>query len=566
MPIGARVRRILVAAVAVGLGACGAFLFLRPRVEERLRARLEREARGVGLSATAGAIRLRPWLALELRDLVIQDANHVRIAVGQIVLRPRLSPAGLVGRAANVAVSPAAVELWAGLRLELQPSAWAVESGRHELRLHRVQRGEEMELSSTRDSGGLRVRARASGTRLSKLLQVLFRGCVVADLGTVDGEGQLEADAGAVRVELHARTRGFALASLAATAGPPCNGDVLGAPTDGEVEIEGVVRPQVGSLRFDRLRLVAGPAEATGTLAVEGGFSDPRITLDFEVGRLDLARLLATAGLDLPADDLGSAAFGARVNGRVLEPAGLAVTQRLDFDPPARPLPAIERLKDPFVHRVETSDGRTIDIVVSPDSPDFVPLAEVPPLLVKTLLLGEDSNFFGHRGIDLSELPSAVATNLARGGFVRGASTIPQQLAKNMFLSSRRTLSRKLEELSLALLLDSTLGKERELEIYLNVIEWGPGLYGLRPAARHYFGREPQALAPKQMAFLVALIPGPTKYQRSFAAGVPTPFFEGLMTTLLDKLRSVGALSQAEYEAALAEPLGLQVPPVPSGG
>jgi len=120
-------------------------------------------------------------------------------------------------------------------------------------------------------------------------------------------------------------------------------------------------------------------------------------------------------------------------------------------------------------------------------------------------------------------------------------------------------VSRKLEELALALLLDSSLGKERLLEIYLNVIEWGPGLYGLRPAARHYFGKEPAALTPKQMAFLVSLVPGPIKYQRSFAGGTPTPFFEGLMATLLAKLHAVGALGLEEYLLALAEPLDLRV-------
>jgi hypothetical protein len=430
-----------------------------------------------------------------------------------------------------------------------------------------VQLGEEMELTASDGPRGRQLRARASNARLSTLLHVLLGGCVVADLGTVDGEGRLERDAaGTFRVALRARTLGFAVAPLVGTAGQPCDGGVLGAPTDGEVEIEGVVRPQEGSLRFDRLRLVAGPAEATGTLAVEGGLWDPRIDLEFEVARLDLARLLATAGLDLPADDLGSAAFGAHVTGRLLDPGGLAVTQRLDFRPPARPLPAIERLRGPFVHRVETPYGPMVDIVVSPDSPGFMSLREVPPLFVKALLLGEDSGFFGHHGIDLSELPSAISTNLARGTFVRGASTISQQLAKNLFLSSRRTLSRKLEEVSLALLLDSSLGKERELEIYLNVIEWGPGVYGLKPAARHYFGREPKALTPKQMVFLVSLIPGPTKYQQSFATGSPTPFFEGLMTALLDKLRSVGALSEEDYEAALAEPLALRIDPAPSGG
>jgi membrane peptidoglycan carboxypeptidase len=182
----------------------------------------------------------------------------------------------------------------------------------------------------------------------------------------------------------------------------------------------------------------------------------------------------------------------------------------------------------------------------------------VPPLFLRTLLIGEDAGFYGHPGIDLSELPVAVATNLRRGTSARGASTIPQQLAKNLLLARRKTLSRKLEEASLALILDASLGKARELEIYLNVIEWGPCVYGLRPAARHYFAREPMQLTPKQMAFLVSLVPGPIKYQRSFEGGVVSPFFEGLVATLLAKLRSVEALSEAEYEAALAEPLGLR--------
>ncbi len=240
------------------------------------------------------------------------------------------------------------------------------------------------------------------------------------------------------------------------------------------------------------------------------------------------------------------------------------MTQRLDFTPPAHFPRALTRLAGPFVHHAVARNGRTTTILVSPESPDFVPLAEVPPLFLRALLIAEDANFYGHQGIDLGELPAALAINLARGAFVRGASTITQQLAKNLFLSRTKTLGRKLEEASLALLLDSALGKRRVLEIYLNVIEWGPGLYGLRPAARHYFGREPRDLTPKQIAFLVSLIPGPLKYQRSFETGMPTPFFEGLITTLLGKLVDVGALSEPEYAAALAEPLGLLIAPEPA--
>jgi membrane peptidoglycan carboxypeptidase len=282
---------------------------------------------------------------------------------------------------------------------------------------------------------------------------------------------------------------------------------------------------------------------------------------------MDLAEVLATAGLDLPARDLGVAAFSWHVDGRLLDPESLAVSQRFRFSPPTQPVPTILRLKGDFVHRVETAPldnarGATKQIVVSRESADFVPLADVSPLFIKALLLAEDTDFYGHHGVDLRELPLALATNFVRGASVRGASTIPQQLAKNLFLTRRKTVSRKVEEAALALLLDSTLGKSRMLEIYVNVIEWGPGIYGLAPAARHYFGCEPSQLTPRQIAFLVVLIPGPVKYQRSFSTGTPTPSYEGMIVTLLGKLQAVGALGEEEYQAALEAPLELRIPSV----
>jgi monofunctional biosynthetic peptidoglycan transglycosylase len=123
-----------------------------------------------------------------------------------------------------------------------------------------------------------------------------------------------------------------------------------------------------------------------------------------------------------------------------------------------------------------------------------------------------------------------------------------------LFLSRNKQVGRKLQELAITFLLES-LGKERILEIYLNIIEWGPDLRGLRPAARHYFGREPQALTPAEMAFLVAIIPGPIKYQRSFAHGTPGPGLRSLIDALLAKLRSVDAIGEDEYRRALVEPI-----------
>jgi len=174
---------------------------------------------------------------------------------------------------------------------------------------------------------------------------------------------------------------------------------------------------------------------------------------------------------------------------------------------------------------------------------------------VKTLLLSEDAGFLDHRGVDVPEALAAILSNWARGDISRGGSTITQQLAKNLFLSREKRLRRKLQELPIALLMEAALDKQRILEIYLNVIEWGPDLYGLRPAARHYFHKEPGELTLKQMAFLVALIPGPIKYQSSFAGGTLSSGFRQLIDDLLAKLLSIGVVDEEQYGAALAEEL-----------
>jgi membrane peptidoglycan carboxypeptidase len=291
--------------------------------------------------------------------------------------------------------------------------------------------------------------------------------------------------------------------------------------------------------------------------------------LSVEVERVDFARLLRASGLEAPkrlgskavagsADGLGSASLAASARGRISDPASFVVTQKLDFTPP-QPLPSgIVRLRGDFVQEVALSSGGVRAIDVSPSSPDFIPLAEVPPLFRRALLIAEDAGFYGHRGIDLREVPAALLTDWTRGGAARGASTITQQLAKNLFLSRDKHLGRKLQELSLTLLLESALSKDRILEIYLNVIEWGPGLFGLRPASRAYFGREPRELTPVQMAFLVSIIPGPVKYQSSFRHGTPGPGLRRLVDALLAKLRSVDALTEEEYRQALEEEIVVQ--------
>ena len=450
----------------------------------------------------------------------------------------------------------------AGLAVDVVPTVWRV-AGARALDLREPAEGLSLRFPAEAEGGGIDVRA--TGLAASGLVTIGRPGAPLFDPGVVGGTARFAGTPGVTTMAVDLRGEGVRLAAF--------SGDLdgqtptFGAPAAAHARFSGSWSSADHKLLLPSWRVETSGATVSGALTVTDLPADPRVDLSLEVERVDFARLLEMSALDPPravsgqgaerAGGLGSASLTARVRGRLLDPASFQVSQRLDFTPPSRPLPALERLRGEFVHEVVTSTGvKPID--VSPASPDFVALADVPPLFVETVLLGEDYGFHGHGGVDLSEMPSALLKNWSQGGAARGASTITQQLAKNLFLSRDKHLGRKLQELSLALLLEATLDKQRILEIYLNVIEWGPDLYGLRPAARRYFGREPRDLTPKQMAFLVALIPGPVKYQRSFAAGTLSPGFRPLVDNLLAKLRSVGGLSEEEYEAARAEELWIE--------
>lgn len=139
----------------------------------------------------------------------------------------------------------------------------------------------------------------------------------------------------------------------------------------------------------------------------------------------------------------------------------------------------------------------------------WVPIDKISPNLARAVLAGEDNNFFTHDGFDYEAIQKAARENWEKGEIVRGASTITQQLAKNLWLSESRNPIRKLEEVPLTKSLERDLGKWRILEIYLNVIEWGDGVYGAEAASQTYFGIPASRLNPSQAAFLAAMIPNP---------------------------------------------------------
>lgn len=145
----------------------------------------------------------------------------------------------------------------------------------------------------------------------------------------------------------------------------------------------------------------------------------------------------------------------------------------------------------------------------------WVDLDRISPHLQNAVILAEDDRFRQHRGIDWEALRRAAETNLERERFAHGGSTITMQLARNLYLSSDKSLWRKGREMLIALKLERELSKDRILELYLNSVEWGNGIYGADAAARHYFGRSAAGLSKEQAAFLAAILPRPRYYDRN---------------------------------------------------
>ncbi len=177
-------------------------------------------------------------------------------------------------------------------------------------------------------------------------------------------------------------------------------------------------------------------------------------------------------------------------------------------------LPDVARLRDHFPESTALIDARAAESRThgraARRSQHVVALDRISPWLVKAVVDSEDARFFLHSGIDLVETQSALEHALAEGRLGRGASTLTQQLAKNLWLGEERSLLRKAREAAMAFRLES-LGKERILELYLNVVEWGDGVYGAEAAARRWFGVSAAELSPEQAAVLTAMLPAPRK-------------------------------------------------------
>jgi hypothetical protein len=211
-------------------------------------------------------------------------------------------------------------------------------------------------------------------------------------------------------------------------------------------------------------------------------------------------------------------------------------------------------LARPFTWRAPLPGGGTRAVEIGPENPRFVPLAALPPYVVRAVVLSEDAGFYGHGGFDLREIEDALARAGERRR-LRGASTITQQLAKNLLVGPERTLLRKGREALATLALEASVPKRRLLEIYLNLAEWGSGVRGIGEAARHWFGKDARELTPKEAAFLATVIPNPVRYETYRRRGALSEAWETRVRELLVKLRGADALGEEEFYEAWWAPL-----------
>lgn len=178
----------------------------------------------------------------------------------------------------------------------------------------------------------------------------------------------------------------------------------------------------------------------------------------------------------------------------------------------------LNKLNGEFVYRAIIQNIQQRPILVGNANPNYTPLDQISPYLRKSVLTTEDPSFFSHRGFINEAFKQSILKNIRTKKFSRGASTISMQLIKNVFLTREKTLSRKLEEILLVYILENNriVSKERMLEVYFNIIEWGPNVYGIGEASHFYFQKAPSALNVDECLFLATIIPKPRKFMYQF--------------------------------------------------
>jgi len=212
---------------------------------------------------------------------------------------------------------------------------------------------------------------------------------------------------------------------------------------------------------------------------------------------------------------------------------------------------------------VKGPDKQPMEVESGPGSADWVPFEGISPFMETAVLVCEDGHFPYHHGFDFEAIQNSIRDNLIKGRFARGASTISMQLAKNLYLGKEKTLGRKLQEAVLTQLLEQELNKRELMELYLNVIEYGPGIYGIGQAARYYFAKRASELSLGQALYIASILPNP-EHQHFDPDGKVSVAWTRYLQRLMHIAKKIGRINEEQLATGLAEQVAFRV--ADSGG
>jgi membrane peptidoglycan carboxypeptidase len=216
------------------------------------------------------------------------------------------------------------------------------------------------------------------------------------------------------------------------------------------------------------------------------------------------------------------------------------------------------RFTRPFTRRVYSPSGETRDETTGPGAPGWTPLRAMSRYLPVAVLMTEDGGVFRRKGFNEAQIDYAVRTDLRERRFARGASTMTMQLAKNLFLSRDKVLARKLEEVILTKYLSERFTEDEILELYLNIVELGPDIYGVAAGARAFYGKTPAELSLAESLYLAAILPSPVRFYAMKRAGSVPPYWMASIRHLMELAHTSHLISDEELEEGREESIAFR--------